>query len=234
MNKPGARATLPAMPRESRAERAARAVRIRRALARSYPDARCALHYETPFQLLVATILSAQCTDAKVNQVTEVLFREHGTPEALARASTAEIEAIVRPTGFYRQKTKSILATARDVVERFDGAVPKTLEELTSLRGVARKTANVVLGNAFGVPGLAVDTHMQRVHQRLGLTRSRDPVKIERELAELVPPEEWTVYTHRVIRHGRVCCDAKRPRCESCPLAGDCPWPGRTRGGRRP
>jgi endonuclease-3 len=233
MNKPGAGATLPWMPRESRAERAARAARIRRALARSYPDADCALHYGSPFQLLVATILSAQCTDAKVNEVTAVLFREYGTPQALAEASPAEIEAIVRPTGFYRQKTRSIIATARDVVERFDGAVPKTLEELTSLRGVARKTANVVLGNAFGVPGLAVDTHMQRVHQRLGLTRSRDPVQIERELAELVPQAEWTTYSHRVIRHGRVCCDAKRPRCEECTLASDCPWPARARTGGR-
>jgi endonuclease-3 len=221
------------MPRESRAERSARALRIRRALARSYPDADCALHYDSAFQLLVATILSAQCTDAKVNEVTALLFRDYGTPQALAAASPAEIEAIVRPTGFYRQKTRSIIATARDVVERFDGAVPKTLGELTSLRGVARKTANVVLGNAFGVPGLAVDTHMQRVHQRLGLTRSRDPVKIERELAELVPEAEWTRYTHRVIRHGRVCCDAKRPRCEGCPLAADCPWPGRARKGAR-
>jgi endonuclease-3 len=227
MNNAGGGATLASM-RESRAQRVARAGRIRRALARSYPDAHCALRYDTPFQLLVATILSAQCTDAKVNEVTAVLFRDYGTPRALADAQPAEIEAIVRPTGFYRQKTRSILATARDVVERFGGRVPKTLEELTSLRGVARKTANVVLGNAFDVPGLAIDTHMQRVHQRLGLTCSRDPVRIERELAAIVPQPEWTTYSHRVIQHGRVCCDARRPRCPTCPLAADCPWPGRT------
>jgi endonuclease-3 len=213
------------MPRESAKDRATRAGRIRKALARAYPDADCALRYRTPFQLLVATILSAQCTDEKVNEVTEVLFRDHGTPEALAAADPAAIEAIVRPTGFYRQKTKSILATARDLVERFDGQVPKTMEELTSLRGVARKTANVVLGNAFGTPGLAIDTHMRRVHQRLGLTRHDDPVEIERDLMELVPEPEWTLYTHRVIHHGRVCCKAKRPRCDACPLLRDCPWP---------
>jgi len=219
------------MPRESRAARARRAHRIQEILARTYPDADCALHYDTPFQLLIATILSAQCTDQKVNEVTAVLFRDHGAAPALADASPETIEAIVRPTGFYRQKTKSILATARDIVERFDGSVPKTLEELTSLRGVARKTANVVLGNAFGIPGLPVDTHMKRVHQRLGLTTAEDPVEIEQHLMQLVPEPEWTVYTHRVIHHGRVCCDAKRPQCDLCPLGAECPWP--RRGARR-
>lgn len=213
------------MPRESQAQRKRRAQRIVRALARAYPDARCALHFETPFQLLVATILSAQCTDQKVNEVTRVLFARHGTPQALADASPEEIEAIVRPTGFYRQKTKSILASAREIVERHGGAVPKTLEELTQLRGVARKTANVVLGTAFGIPGIAVDTHMARVNQRLRLTASEDPVRIEQDLMQLVPEPEWTQYTHRVIHHGRVCCDARRPRCESCPLRRECPWP---------
>jgi endonuclease-3 len=228
MEETGSEATLPGMPRESRAARAERALRIQKILAKSYPDADCALRYDTPFQLLVATILSAQCTDQKVNEVTAVLFRDYGTPEALADAAPEEIEAIIRPTGFYRQKTKSILATARDVAERFDGAVPKTLEELTSLRGVARKTANVVLGNAFGIPGLAIDTHMKRVHQRLGLTTADDPVAIERELSGIVPEPEWTAYTHRVIHHGRVCCDAKRPHCGRCPLRGECRWTGRT------
>jgi endonuclease-3 len=213
------------MPRESAQARGRRADRIRQALARAYPDADCALHYGSPFQLLIATILSAQCTDAKVNEVTEVLFRSFGTPGALADADPEAIEAIVRPTGFYRQKTRSILATARHLVERFDGRVPKTLDELVSLRGVARKTANVVLGNAFGVPGLAIDTHMKRVHQRLALTRHDDPVKIERDLMELVPEACWTRYTHRVIHHGRVCCTARRPHCQTCPLRDDCPWP---------
>ncbi len=219
------------MPRESRAARAERAHRIQEILARTYPDADCALRYDTPFQLLIATILSAQCTDQKVNEVTAVLFRDHGAAPALADASPETIEAIIRPTGFYRQKTKSILATARDIVERFDGTVPKTLEELTSLRGVARKTANVVLGNAFGIPGLPVDTHMKRVHQRLDLTTAEDPVEIEQQLMQLVPEPEWTVYTHRVIHHGRVCCDAKRPQCDLCPLGAECPWP--RRGARR-
>jgi endonuclease-3 len=213
------------MPRESAEERRARARRIARKLARAYPDATCALHFDTPFQLLVATILSAQCTDEMVNRVTAELFREHGTPRALADAPPAEIEALVRRTGFYRQKTKSIQSAARDVVERFEGRVPDDLESLVSLRGVARKTANVVLGNAFGVPGLAVDTHMKRVNRRLGLTREEDPEKIERDLMELVPRKDWTAYTHRVIHHGRVCCEARRPRCEACPLREDCPFP---------
>jgi len=222
------------MPRESAKARKLRAARIRRALARAYPDADCALRHASPFQLLVATILSAQCTDAKVNEVTALLFRDYGTPRALADADPAAIEAIIRPTGFYHQKTRSILATARDLVERFGGQVPKTMEELTSLRGVARKTANVVLGNAFGVPGLAIDTHMKRVHQRLALTRHDDPVKIERDLMKLVPESDWTIYTHRVIQHGRVCCLAKKPHCQTCCLRKDCPWPdARSGGGKR-
>jgi endonuclease-3 len=214
------------MPREGREERKARAKRIVRALGRAYPDARCALDHESPFQLLVATILSAQCTDKKVNEVTAGLFARYGTPEKLADADPAEIEARVRPTGFYRQKAKSIQAAARDVIERFGGEVPATLEELVTLRGVARKTANVVLGDSFGVPGLAVDTHMKRVNRRLGLTRHEDPEKIERELMELIPKREWTAYTHRVIAHGRSCCHAQRPRCDACPLRPDCPYPG--------
>jgi endonuclease-3 len=218
------------MARETAAARAKRATRIRKRLARAYPDAHCALHYRTPFELLVATILSAQCTDHKVNEVTQVLFRAYPTPQALANADPVAVEAIVRPTGFYRQKTKSIQATARDVVERFGGAVPKTLDELVTLRGVARKTANVVLGNAFGIPGLAVDTHMKRVNQRLALTKSDDPDEIERDLMQLVPEAEWTLYTHRVIHHGRVCCDARRPRCDDCPVRDDCPWPRRKSG----
>jgi endonuclease-3 len=213
------------MPRETRTQRAKRALRIVRALAQAYPDATCALRFDTPFQLLVATILSAQCTDQKVNEVTRVLFRRYGTPQTLAEADPAEIEAIVRPTGFYRQKTKSILATAQELVAKHAGSVPKTMEELIALRGVARKTANVVLGTAYGIPGIAVDTHMTRVNQRLRLTESDDPAKIERDLMELVPEAEWTQYTHRVIHHGRVCCTARAPRCETCPLRRDCPWP---------
>ena len=214
------------MPSESSEERKRRAARIVRRLARAYPDARCALQFETPFELLVATILSAQCTDAMVNRVTPELFRRWGTPEKLAAAEPGEVEALVRPTGFYRQKAKSIQSTAQDIVSRFGGEVPRTLEELTTLRGVARKTANVVLGNCFGVPGLTVDTHMTRVNQRLRLTRETDPVKIERDLMELIPAKEWTLYSHRVIAHGREVCDARRPQCEACALREECPFPG--------
>jgi endonuclease-3 len=215
--------------RESAAARRARAARLARRLAAAYPDARVALEWRTPFQLLVATILSAQCTDKKVNEVTRVLFRRHGTPAALAKADPAAIEAIVRPTGFYRQKTRAIRSAAADLVERFGGEVPRSLEELVTLRGVARKTANVVLGSAFGEPALAVDTHMIRVNQRLGLTRESDPVKIERDLQALLPPAQWTAWTIRVIHHGRVCCTARAPRCPECPLLPDCPFPAARR-----
>jgi endonuclease-3 len=212
------------MPPETATQRRRRARRIARRLGEAYPDAGCALRFRTPFQLLVATVLSAQCTDKKVNEVTRELFRDYGTAAKLAAAEPAAVERIVRPTGFYRQKAKSILALANDLMDRFGGRVPRTLDELVTLRGVARKTANVVLGNAFGVPGLAVDTHMKRVNGRLGLTPHDDPDKIERDLMELIPEAGWTEYTHRVIHHGRVCCDARRPRCETCPLAGDCAW----------
>jgi endonuclease-3 len=215
-----------AVPRESAADRKKRAGRIARALGRAYPDAGIALRFETPFELLVATILSAQCTDEKVNEVTRELFARYGTAKKLAAARSQSIEALVRPTGFYRQKTKSIQSAARDIVERFGGEVPETMEELVSLRGVARKTANVVLGNAFGVPGLAVDTHMTRVNRRLGLTRADDPVKIEQDLMALLPRRGWTDYTNRVIHHGRVCCTARRPRCDACPVAAECPSAG--------
>lgn len=211
------------MAEESPADRKQRAGQIVRKLARAYPDADCALHYENPFQLLIATILSAQCTDKMVNQVTAELFPKFGAPEALAAAEPAAIEQLIRRTGFYRQKTKSIQSAARDLCENFDAEVPRSLEALVTLRGAARKTANVVLGNCFGVPGLTVDTHMKRVNRRLRLTRHEDPIKIERDLMALIPEKEWTVYSHRVITHGRECCDAKRPRCTACPLREECP-----------
>jgi len=217
------------MPRESQADRKKRALRIARRLARAYPDAACALHFESPFQLLVSTILSAQCTDKMVNSVTPELFRRFPDAKALSGAEPAEVEKLIRPTGFFRQKTKSLIATSSDIVEKFGGDVPRTLEELTTLRGVARKTANVVLGNAFGVPGLTVDTHMKRVNGRLGLTHHDDPVKIELDLMELLPRKDWTMYSHHVIHHGRECCDARKPRCEACPLREECPWPGSAR-----
>ena len=214
------------MPRENKAERKKRAQRIARALRRAHPEAKCALHFESPFQLLVATILSAQCTDEMVNRVTAGLFAEYASPEALADAEPGEIERLVRRTGFFRQKAQSIQSASRDIAEKFGGEVPRTLEDLLTLRGVARKTANLVLGTAFGVPGLAVDTHMKRVNRRLGLSSEDDPVKIERDLMDLVCREEWTDYTLRVIQHGRECCDARRPRCEACPLRSHCPFPG--------
>jgi len=220
--------TLPCrpVPIESAEQRKRRAARIVRRLAKTYPDAHCALHFDTPFQLLVATILSAQCTDVMVNRVTPELFRRWGTPEKLAAADPAEVEAVVRPTGFFRQKAKSIRSTAQDIVDRFGGEVPRTLEELTTLRGVARKTANVVLGNCFDTPGLTVDTHMSRVNQRLRLTRQTDPVKIERDLMALLPPREWTLYSHRIIQHGREICDARKPDCPACALRPECPSAG--------
>jgi len=211
------------MPRESQAERQARALRIVEALAAAYPDARCALHHANAFELLVATILSAQCTDERVNQVTARLFPRFGTPEKLAAAAPEEVEALVRSTGFYRQKARSLQSASRDLVEKFGGEVPRTLEELVTLRGVARKTANVVLGNCFDVPGLTIDTHMKRVNRRLGLTAAKDPVEIERDLMALVPQAEWTRYSHRVIAHGREVCHARKPACERCVLRALCP-----------
>jgi len=202
-----------------------RARRVARLLGAAYPDARCALDYRSPFELLIATILSAQCTDKKVNEVTAALFARFPSPRKLASANPAEVERLIRPTGFYRQKTRSIQSAASELLERFGGNVPGDLDDLVSLRGVARKTANVVLGNAFGIPGLTVDTHMKRVNRRLGLTTQEDPVRIERELMELVPPSQWTRYSHQVIHHGRVCCTARRPRCDDCPLVTECPWP---------
>jgi endonuclease-3 len=220
------------MPRESAAERKKRARRIVRRLANAYADASCALTHEDPFQLLVATILSAQCTDKMVNRVTPELFSHYPDARSMAQANPAHLEQLIKPTGFYRQKAKSLIGTSRDIVERYGGRVPSSMEELLTLRGVARKTANVVLGNAFGIPGLTVDTHMKRIHRRLGLTRHEDPVKIERDLMELVPEPQWTLYSHQVIHHGRVCCDSRKPQCEACPLRPDCPWP-ESREGRR-
>jgi len=221
------------MPRESRAAKHARAAEICKRLAEAYPDAACALHFADPFQLLVATILSAQCTDKMVNQVTPALFARYPDARAMAGADPVRLETLIQRTGFFRQKAKALLAASRDIVERFGGQVPRTLDELVTLHGVGRKTANVVLGNAFGVPGLPVDTHMTRVNRRLGLTSHEDAVKIERDLMELVPEHEWTLYAHRVIEHGRSCCVARRPHCERCVLYDLCPFPRAARTARR-
>lgn len=189
-----------------------------------YPDAHCALTYETPLQLLMATILSAQCTDERVNQVTPHLFKAYPDVYALAQAKVADIEVIVKSTGFFRNKAKSIKGASEKIVEDFGGEVPRTLEALITLPGVGRKTANVVLGNAYGINvGVVVDTHVSRLSQRLGLTLHKDPVKIEQDLMTLVPRKNWTLWSHWMIWHGRKVCKAIRPRCGECQLANLCP-----------
>jgi endonuclease-3 len=196
-----------------------------RRLDAAYPDAGIELRFDTPFQLLVATILSAQCTDERVNLVTRDLFPRYKSARALADAEPARLEAEIRPTGFYRAKTRSLLGMARALVERHGGEVPGTLDALTALPGVGRKTANVVLGNAFGVPALAVDTHVFRVSQRLGLARSEDAEEIHDQLCQVIPRPKWTRATHLLIIHGRGPGDAPRPACPACPVRALCPWP---------
>jgi endonuclease-3 len=187
-----------------------------------YPAA-CELDHQGPFQLLIATILSAQTTDRTVNLVTPRLFAEYPDPASLAHADPRRVEEIIKPTGFYHVKAKTIIACARALVERFNGKVPSTMEELVTLPGVGRKTANVVLGVGFGVPGFAVDTHVTRLTRRLGLTKSRDPVKIEAEVTRMVPPSEWTGFGLRLILHGRRVCLARAPRCPECIMNDFCP-----------
>jgi endonuclease-3 len=193
-------------------------------LAEHYPDAKCALDYRTPYQLLVATILSAQCTDKRVNMVTPALFKRYRTPAAMADANPEELEEMIKSTGFFRNKTKSLLGMSRALVERHGGRVPEQLDALVKLPGVGRKTANVVLGNAFDVnEGVVVDTHVTRLSQRLGFTRQTDPVRIEQDLMRLFPTERWTMLAHLLIEHGRRICDARKPKCESCFLNDVCP-----------
>ena len=213
-------------PKLARAARVDIAAQIR-VLKRLYPGARTALDYQTPFQLLVATILSAQSTDVRVNMVTPDLFREYKSPLAFAEAETPELETAIHSTGFFRSKAKSIQAMSRDIVEKHGGEVPRTMAELVTLRGVGRKTANVVLGDAFGISeGIVVDTHVTRLSRRLGLTKQRDPVKIERDLMAKVPKQDWTLFAHLLILHGRALCQARKPRCPECALAPLCPKVG--------
>lgn len=200
--------------------------RVLSVLKREYPEAKCSLDFETPFQLLIATILSAQCTDERVNKVTPPLFRKFPDARAMAKAKPAQIEDLIRTTGFFRSKTKSILETSKVLVEKHGGEVPRNLEELVVLRGVGRKTANVVLGNAFDTPGLVVDTHVGRISRRLGFTKESDPVKVEYAMEEVVPREDWTVFSHLLIAHGRAVCDARKPACEECQLKALCPRVG--------
>ena len=192
-------------------------------LARAYPEAHCELGHDGPLQLLVATILSAQCTDKRVNGVTKGLFLKYRSPQDFAMAPPGELEGIIRSTGFFRSKAKSIRSACGDLVRRYGGEVPRTMEELVTLRGVGRKTANVLLGNAFGVPGITVDTHVGRISRLLGWTRQTDPVKVERDLMKLWPRKDWTLISHRMIFHGRRCCVARRPDCPACPVARWCP-----------
>ena len=210
--------------RESKAAKAARARTILGRLKREYPDARCALHHGDAYQLLVATILSAQCTDTRVNLVTPAFFARYPSPEALARADREEVEDLIRSTGFFRNKTRSLIGMAQALVADHRGEVPRTMEELRVLPGVGRKTANVVLGNAYGInEGVTVDTHVTRLSRLLGLTRHDDPVKIEQDLMPLFPREEWALLSHLLIFHGRQVCIARRPRCPECVLADLCP-----------
>lgn len=201
----------------------ARAQALAERLARLYPQVECPLAHRNTFELLVAVILSAQCTDAAVNKVTPALFRRFPDARALSQADPSEIESLIRTLGLYRTKARALKRCARQLVEEFNGAVPGTLAELTRLAGVGRKTANVILGHAFDTPGIAVDTHCKRLSRRLGLTRQEDPKKIERDLAALLPANEWTAFSHRLIIHGRRVCYARKPACERCALSEFCP-----------
>ncbi|HUM16206.1 MAG TPA: endonuclease III [Candidatus Nitrosotalea sp.] len=207
----------------------ARARRILARLEKAYPDARTELHFGTPLDLLVATILSAQCTDERVNAVTADLFKRYRSAEDWAGIPLATLEREIHSTGFFRAKARSLSGMARALVDRHRGEVPKTLDELVALPGVGRKTANVVLGNAFGIPALAVDTHVFRVSQRLGLARGDDPEKIHDQLCEVLPKPRWTQASHLLILHGRRVCFARKPACPTCPILGLCPWPGKTK-----
>ncbi len=212
---------------ESGAQKTARAKKIIAQLEKAYPDARIALDFSNPLELLVATILAAQCTDERVNQVTAGLFKKYRTARDYARADPATFEREIHSTGFYKAKAKSILGMTRALEERHGGEVPRTLEELVKLPGVGRKTANVVLGNAYGQQAIAVDTHVFRVSQRLGLGASDDPDKLEAQLSEVVPRAKWTAFTHLMTTHGRRTCTARAPKCPACPVRALCPWPAK-------
>jgi len=209
--------------RESVVHKKERVQRIVATLEQLYPQARISLDFKNAWQCLVATILSAQCTDERVNQVTPGLFARLPDPQATAAAPAELIEQIIVSTGFFRQKTKALQGVARALLERFHGQVPDNMEDLVSLPGVGRKTANVILGHIFGKPGLVVDTHVRRVSYRLGLSAQSDPDQIERDMQKLLPPDQWTAFSMRLILHGRRICVAQRPRCEVCPVAPDCP-----------
>lgn len=231
----GSKAKKPAVPRKAKAVSIAslsevdlaaecrRMSEIIRILWREYPEAKCSLDYKTPFQLLVATILSAQCTDERVNKVTPELFARYGTPAKMAKAPLKEIENLVKTTGFFRNKALSLKNMSTSLMELHGGEVPNTLEKLVELRGVGRKTANVVLGNAFDVQGVVVDTHIGRLSRRMGFTSHTDPVKVEKDIELVTPREDWTDMGHLFIAHGRALCTARKAMCEECPIARYCP-----------
>ena len=206
-----------------------RAKRIIEVLSKAIPDSRIALTFSNPLELLIATVLSAQCTDVKVNQVTADLFKKYRSAKDYAESDLARLEEEIRPTGFYRNKAKSVQRCCQELVKRFGGNVPKTLEELVTLPGVGRKTANVVLGNAFGIPGIVVDTHVHRVSRRIGVTKNDDPVKIEFDLMEIVPREEWTHFSNLLVWHGRKTCVARKPLCGICPIRKWCDYGSRAK-----
>jgi endonuclease III len=210
--------------RESKSQRQARTQEITKLLKRAHPDAKCALNHSNAFELLVATILSAQCTDERVNKVTADLFRKYRKPEDYLKVRDTELQQDIKTTGFFRNKTKSIQGACKVLIEEFGGEVPRTMEELLRVPGAARKTSNVVLGVAYGIAeGIVVDTHVSRLSQRLKLTRQKDPVKIERDLMELVPRKDWIIFSHLLIFHGRRVCKARRPLCEECMVEKLCP-----------
>ena len=205
-----------------------RAKQINSILKAAYPDVKTQLHYRNPFELLVATILSAQCTDNQVNTVTTILFKKLASPADFAAAPLDEIEAVIRPTGYFRNKAKNIQKCSRMLVDKFNGTVPGRLDELVTLPGVGRKTANVVLGAAFGIPGIVVDTHVGRISQRLNLTENSDPVRIEFDLMKLIPQKDWSDFSLRLIFFGRQTCKSRKPACPGCPLRDLCPYPDKT------
>ncbi len=216
------------MPRESKADLKKRTAKVIAALKKAYPNADCALTHATPLQLLVATILSAQCTDERVNIVTKDLFKTYKTVGDFAEVSQAALEADIKSTGFFRNKAKNIRRSAAMILSDFGGRVPKTMDELLTLPGVARKTANCVLGNAFGLAeGVVVDTHVKRLSGRLAFTAETDPVKIERDLMGIIPHKEWVLFSHLLIHHGRIICAARKPTCPDCPLNDLCPSAGK-------
>lgn len=221
--KPSRQPKISSAKKESFEDIKARALKIIKILKKQYPDAHCALNHSNPFELLVATVLSAQCTDERVNRVTPALFKKFPDPQSMAKADVKEIEELIHSTGFYKNKAKNIKECSTQLVAKYKGEIPKTLEELHDLPGVGRKTANVVLGNAFGIPGMVVDTHVMRLSNRMGFVKGTDAVKLEFDLQKIVPEKEWVMYSHYIIYHGRQICFARSPKCEECVLNKLCP-----------